>query len=153
MNESKFKVVGVNYVGDNYKEAWSSDIYYYKISSSIDVKVDDRVYIKNQLKENLARVAEIVEDSEDDLFKDSYKTPQRFLVLDLSQFLEVEAKYDRIREIESIMDKKVKQIEKLQKYEILKDLDPSVGEILDELKQLKLETSNNILIEAPKEEN
>lgn len=153
MNESKFKVVGVNYVGDSYKVAWSSDIYYYKISSSIDVKVDDRVYIKNQLKENLARVAEIIEDSEDDLFRDSYKIPQRFLVLDLSQFLEVEAKYDRIREIESIMDKKVKQIEKLQKYEILKDLDPSVGEILDELKQLKLETSNNILIEAPKEEN
>lgn len=148
-----FKVVGVNYVGDSYKVAWSSDIYYYKINSSIDVKIDDRVYIKNSYKENLAKVVEVITDLDDDvIINQSYKTPQRFLVLDLSKFLETEAKFDRIREIESIMDKKVKQIEKLQKYEILKDLDPSVGEILDELKQLKMETSNNILIEAPKED-
>lgn len=148
-----FKVVGVNYVGDNYKEAWSSDIYYYKINNSIDIKIDDRVYIKNSYKENLAKVTEIIEDINDDIVvNQSYRTPQRFLVLDLSKFLETEAKFDRIREIESIMDKKVKQIEKLQKYEILKDLDPSVGEILEELKQLKIETSNSILIEAPKED-
>lgn len=147
-----FKVVGVRFVGDDFDEQWTSNIYYYKISADIEVKVDDRVYIKNLIKENLGKVEEVLEDSDDTLYMKTERIPQRFLVIDLSEILEIEAKYKRLNELQNLMDEKVKSIEKLQKYEILKDLDPTFSDIYDEFKKLQLETNQNKLIEAPKSE-
>lgn len=151
MSENKkFKVVGVRFVGDEFDENWTDSVYYYKISDSIEVKEGDRVYIKNSVKENLAKVEEVLDYSEDDIYVKSYKVPQRFLVIDLSEILAVESKYQRLSELNKIMDEKVKSIEKLQKYEILKDLDPSFASIYEEFKELQTALNNNNLIEAPK---
>lgn len=151
MSENKkFKVVGVRFVGDEFDENWTDSVYYYKISDSIEVKEDDRVYIKNSVKENLAKVEEVLDYSEDDIYVKSYKVPQRFLVIDLSEILAVESKYQRLSELNKIMDEKVKSIEKLQKYEILKDLDPSFASIYEEFKELQTALNSNNLIEAPK---
>lgn len=147
-----FKIVGVRFAGDDFDEQWTSNVYYYKISADIEVKVDDRVYIKNSIKENLGKVEEVLEYSDDTLYMKTEKIPQRFLVIDLSEILEVEAKYKRLNELQNLMDEKVKSIEKLQKYEILKDLDPTFSDIYDEFKKLQLETNQNKLIEAPKSE-
>ena len=49
------------------------------------------------------------------------------------------------------MDERIKSIEKIQKYEILKDLDPGFAAIYDEFKKLNTELNSSNLIEAPKE--
>ena len=147
------QIVRVNFADYRTSDKWSTNDYYYYVDDSIKLGKDDRVYIKNQLGENLAKVADVY--SEDTVFynEPEVRTPQRFLKIDLSEILVIEAKYERIREIEKAMDKKVKSIEKLQRYKLLEELDPSVSPMLEELKKLKLETSNTILIDSPKEEN
>ena len=139
------QIVRVNFADYRTSDKWSTNDYYYYVDDSIKLEKDDRVYIKNQLGENLAKVTDVYSEPE-------IRTPQRFLKIDLSEILAIEAKYERIREIEKAMDNKVKSIEKLQRYKLLEELDPSVSPMLEELKKLKLETSNTILIDSPKTE-
>lgn len=147
------QIVRVNFADYRTSDKWSNNDYYYYVDDSIKLGKDDRVYIKNQLGENLAKVADVYNEDTAFYNEPEVRTPQRFLKIDLSEILAIEAKYERIREIEKAMDKKVKSIEKLQRYKLLEELDPSVSPMLEELKKLKLETSNTILIDSPKEEN
>lgn len=156
MNEN-FKIVGVHYVTDDYNTQWDSDIYYYKITNNIDINVGDRVYIKNTVKENLAEVVEYFEpnDTEFSLVLDTKHvvTPKRFLKIDLTEILEAEAEMEKLHNLENLMDKKLKEVEKIQKYQLLKEVDPEFSKIYDEFMELraKISSKNVLELNAPED--
>ena len=148
------QLVGIVFVGDNLSTQWDSDIYYYEVNGNIPLEIEDRIYIKTNYKENLAKVCEIIleEDTEDfEAVKHELhaRTPLRFLKIDLSEILKVEAKYKKLHDLEKAMDKKVKSIEKIQKYKILKKYDPDFAQVFEEYKNLSNEIQNVNLLEAP----
>lgn len=156
MNEN-FKIVGVHYVADDYNTQWDNDIYYYKITNNIDINVGDRVYIKNTVKENLAEVVEYFEpnDTEFNLVLDTNRVvvPRRFLKIDLTEILEAEAEMEKLHNLENLMDKKLKEVEKIQKYQLLKEVDPEFSKIYDEFMELrtKINSKNILELNAPED--
>lgn len=156
MNEN-FKIVGVHYVADDYNAQWDNDIYYYKITTNIDINVGDRVYIKNTLKENLAEVVEYFEpnDAEFSSVLDTNRVvvPKRFLKIDLTEILEAEAEMEKLHNLENLMDKKLKEVEKIQKYQLLKEVDPEFSKIYDEFMELraKISSKNVLELNAPED--
>ena len=150
MNEN-FKIVGVHYVANGYNTQWSNDIYYYKITTNIDINISDRVYIKNTLKENLAEVVEYFEpgDAEFNLILDTNQAvvPKRFLKIDLTEILEAEAEMEKLHSLENLMDKKLKEVEKIQKYQLLKEVDPEFSKIYDEFMELRTKINNKNVLE------
>lgn len=156
MNEN-FKIVGVHYVADDYNTQWDSDIYYYKITNNIDINIGDRVYIKNTVKENLAEVVEYFEpnDAEFNSVLDTNRviTPKRFLKIDLTEILEAEAEMKKLHNLENLMDKKLKEVEKIQKYQLLKEVDPEFSKIYDEFMELraKISSKNVLELNAPED--
>lgn len=150
MNEN-FKIVGVHYVADDYNTQWDNDIYYYKITNNIDINVGDRVYIKNTVKENLAEVIEYFEpdDAEFSLILDTNRVvvPKRFLKIDLTEILEAEAEMEKLHSLENLMNKKLKEVEKIQKYQLLKEVDPEFGKIYDEFMELRTKINNKNVLE------
>ncbi len=152
------QLVGIKFVGDDLSTQWDSDIYYYEVNGNIPLEVEDRVYIKTNYKENLAKVCEIILEEDTDDFEAvkhelHARTPLRFLKIDLSEILKAEAKYKKLRELEKAMDKKVKSIERIQKYEILKEYDPDFAQVFEEYKNLFNEIQDVNLIEAPRSQN
>ena len=148
------QLVGIVFVGDNLSTQWDSDIYYYEVNGNIPLEIEDRIYIKTNYKENLAKVCEIILEEDTDDFEAvkhelRARTPLRFLKIDLSEILKVEAKYKKLHDLEKAMDKKVKSIEKFQKYEILQKYDPDFAEVFEEYKNLSNEIQNVNLLEAP----
>lgn len=148
------QLVGVAFVGDNLSTQWDSNIYYYEVNGNIPLEIEDRIYIKTNYKENLAKVCEIIlEENTDDFEAVKHelhaRTPLRFLKINLSEILKVEAKYKKLHDLEKAMDKKVKSIEKIQKYEILQKYDPDFAEVFEEYKNLSNEIQNVNLLEAP----
>lgn len=156
MNEN-FKIVGVHYVADDYNTQWDNDIYYYKITNNIDISVGDRVYIKNTVKENLAEVVEYFEsnDAEFSSVLDTNRVvvPKRFLKIDLTEILEAEAEMEKLHNLENLMDKKLKEVEKIQKYQLLKEVDPEFSKIYDEFMELrtKISSKNVLELNAPED--
>lgn len=156
MNEN-FKIVGVHYVADDYNTQWDSDIYYYKITNNIDINIGDRVYIKNTVKENLAEVIEYFEpnDAEFSLVLDTKRVvvPRRFLKIDLTEILEAEAEMEKLHNLENLMDKKLKEVEKIQKYQLLKEVDSEFSKIYDEFMELraKISSKNVLELNAPED--
>lgn len=156
MNEN-FKIVGVHYVADGYNTQWDNDIYYYKITNNIDISIGDRVYIKNTVKENLAEVVEYFEpnDTEFSSVLDTNRviTPKRFLKIDLTEILEAEAEMEKLHNLENLMDKKLKEVEKIQKYQLLKEVDPEFNKIYDEFMELraKISSKNVLELNAPED--
>ena len=150
MNEN-FKIVGVHYVANGCNTQWSNDIYYYKITTNIDINISDRVYIKNTLKENLAEVVEYFEpgDAEFNLILDTNQAvvPKRFLKIDLTEILEAEAEMEKLHSLENLMDKKLKEVEKIQKYQLLKEVDPEFSKIYDEFMELRTKINNKNVLE------
>lgn len=148
------QLVGIVFVGDDLNTQWDSNVYYYEVNGNIPLEVEDRVYVKTNYKENLAKVCEIILEEDTDNFETvkhevRARTPLRFLKIDLSEILKAEAKYKKLRDLEKAMDKKVKSIEKIQKYEILKKYDPDFAQVFEEYKNLSNEIQNVNLLEAP----
>lgn len=147
------QLVGIVFVGDDLSTQWDSNVYYYEVNGNIPLEVEDRVYVKTNYKENLAKVREIILEEDTDNFETvkhevRARTPLRFLKIDLSEILKIEAKYKKLHDLEKAMDKKIKAVEKIQKYEILKEYDPDFAQVFEEYKNLSNEIQNVNLLEA-----